>query len=149
MGPPTQSVDHLALRLGREQFAIPVSRVQEIMSVGGMRLEPPARQYLKGLVRVHGRLVPVLDPRLKLGSVELEFTPRTRLVVLQTRSSVGARRTVAMIVDGISRIVPLRVNAGQGTARINGHTKRLLDVDHLLTEEEAQSVEAAISTRPC
>jgi len=147
LDPSNHSVgQYLTFRLGREQFVLPTSRVQEVMGVGPITVVPWAPHYLKGLIPVQGRLVPVLDLRMRLGSAEPKYTPRTHLLVVQTGDPTRKKLTIAMIVDWISCVVPLRSNAIHGgIAKVNGKAKRLMDLDHLLSDEERQIVEGVVS----
>lgn len=93
---------YLTLRLGGEEYAIDILRVQEIRSY-----EEPTRMvnsppFVKGVVNLRGVIVPIVDLRLKLNMSEAEYTDFTVVIILNIHGVV-----VGAVVDAVSDVVTL------------------------------------------
>jgi purine-binding chemotaxis protein CheW len=96
------SGQYLTLRLGSEEYAIDILRVQEIRSY-----EEPTRMvnspaFIKGVINLRGVIVPVADLRLKLGASKAEYNESTVVIILNIHGSV-----VGAVVDAVSDVVTL------------------------------------------
>jgi len=139
-----EPVEYLGLRLDHHEFAVHIKRVREIMRFQSLIAVPGMPSYAKGVITVHGVVVPVVDLRVRLGYPERGPTHRTCIVVVRVESSeVGGGRLIGLLVDGVSDIFLLRpvdIDASSNVARsrIAGKCRRkgratsLLDVDALL-----------------
>ncbi len=78
------SVQFLTFGLGGEIFAIPVMVVRDILDVLPVTDVPTAHPFVNGLINVRGRVVPLVDLRLKLGMAPAQATVETRFVVIET-----------------------------------------------------------------
>ena len=81
---------YLAFRLGKEDFAIQVLKVREIVGIQDITSVPQMPAYVKGVINLRGRVIPVVDLRLKFGLEEREYTQRTCIIVVQVHSG-GSR----------------------------------------------------------
>ena len=93
---------YLTLRLGGEEYAIDILRVQEIRS-----FEEPTRMvnspsFVKGVINLRGVIVPIADLRLKLNIEKVEYNEFTVVIILNIHGSV-----VGAVVDGVSDVVTL------------------------------------------
>jgi len=73
---------YLTFALGDENFAIPVTHVQEVVEFGQVTKVPHAPPYMMGIINLRGRVLPLLDTRLKLGLPSSDITSKTRVMVL-------------------------------------------------------------------
>jgi purine-binding chemotaxis protein CheW len=89
-------------RVGNADYVIPASAVLELESFTGATDVPGAPPYLRGLLNVRGRVVPVIDLRARFGLAPAEATIDTRVVVGQ----VGTR-VVGLVVDAAREVVTL------------------------------------------
>ncbi len=101
-GPLAHGGQYLTLRLGGEEYAIDILRVQEIRS-----FEEPTRMvnspsFVKGVINLRGVIVPIADLRLKLNIATVEYTEFTVVIILNIHGSV-----VGAVVDGVSDVVTL------------------------------------------
>jgi purine-binding chemotaxis protein CheW len=116
--------------------------VQEITAV------PQMPFHVKGVLNLRGKVIPVVDLRLKFGMEELEYTQRTCIIVVQTEGAAG-RLSTGIIVDGVSEVLTLQASdiedtpdfgAGAATpyllgmAKIKGKVKILLDITKVIQE---------------
>jgi purine-binding chemotaxis protein CheW len=74
---------YLMFWLGSEEFAIQVLRVREIMGVREINTVPQTPDYVKGVINLRGKVIPVVDLRLKFGLEQMEYTQRTCIIVVQ------------------------------------------------------------------
>jgi purine-binding chemotaxis protein CheW len=149
---------YLTFLLGREEFAIQVLRVREIMGIQDITAVPQAPACVKGVINLRGKVIPVVDLRLKFCLPEKEYTPRTCIIVVQVQSG-GVSLPTGIVVDEVSEVLTLAAgdiedtpDFGEGTgaamsyllgmAKVKGKVKILLDIDRVLSSPEAQGLNA-------
>ena len=93
---------YLTLRLGGEEYAIDILRVQEIRSYEAPTRMVNAPPFIKGVVNLRGVIVPIVDLRLKLGIDKVEYTEFTVVIILNVRGTV-----IGTVVDSVSDVVTL------------------------------------------
>lgn len=100
------SGQYLSLRLGNEEYAIDILRVQEIRSyeVPTKMVNSPA--FVKGVINLRGVIVPIVDLRLKLNLTKVEYNDFTVVIILNIRGTV-----VGAVVDSVSDVVTLNAQA--------------------------------------
>ena len=145
---------YLTFRLGNEEFAIQVLRVKEIMGIQEITAVPQTPAYVKGVINLRGKVIPVVDLRLKFGLPELEYTQRTCIIVAQIESQ-AMKLLIGIIVDGVSEVLTLQASDIEdtpefgsgvqtpyllGMAKIKGKVKILLDIDMVLSAQEMQKL---------
>jgi len=144
----SQEVEHqadkyLTCRVSSDAFAIPFSRVREIMGVQEIAAVPGSPVFVKGVINLRGKIVPVVDLRLKFGLPEREYKPRTCIVMVQIENPAADKLTAGIIVDSVAEVLILRTGDIQnGIAKVKGKIKTLLDLDTLLSTEEMQGLVA-------
>ncbi|MBX5494432.1 MAG: purine-binding chemotaxis protein CheW [Bryobacteraceae bacterium] len=146
---------YLTFSLGREEFAIQVLKVREIMGVEEITAVPQTPPYVKGVINLRGKVIPVVDLRLKFKLPELEYTQRTCIVVVQISMGTSVL-PMGIIVDSVSEVLNLApadientpdFGAGvtlpyvMGMAKIKGKVKILLDIDHVMTAQDLEGLE--------
>ncbi len=156
--PDERSGKYLAFHLGAEEFAIRVLTVREIMGLQEITVVPQTPEYLKGVINLRGRVIPVVDLRLRFGMAQVEYTQRTCIIVAQVQGE-SDKIPMGIVVDGVSEVlnlasadiedtpdfgVSLPTPFILGMAKIKGKVNILLDIDRVLTGQELRSVAAAI-----
>lgn len=159
-----QATDHrsgkyLAFHLGNEEFGIQVMKVREIMGVQDITAVPHTPHHTKGVINLRGKVIPVIDLRLKFGLEEVPYTQRTCIIVVQVRGEQGSTMMMGIVVDGVSEVLNLTGSDVEdtpdfgngvetrgllGMAKIKGKVKILLDIDHVLTAHDLTSLQAAL-----
>ena len=81
---------YLVFQLGREEFGIRVLKVREIMGIQDITAVPQTPAHVKGVINLRGKVIPVVDLRLKFGLPEQEYTQRTCIIVVQVQRRGGA-----------------------------------------------------------
>ena len=93
---------HLTFRVGTASYAVPASQVLHLESYEMATHVPGAPEYVAGLVQVRGRLVPVVDLRVRFGLPPVEHSLDHRVVVVQ----IGAR-VAGLLVDSAREVVQI------------------------------------------
>jgi purine-binding chemotaxis protein CheW len=127
--------------------------MQEVTSV------PQTPPYVKGVINLRGKVIPVVDLRLKFGMPEIEYTQRTCIIVVQIDGD-AEKMLMGTIVDSVSEVLTLQSgdiedtpDFGDGTsapyilgmAKIKNKVKILLDINMVLTAQEVQKLETALN----
>lgn len=140
---------YLTFKLANEEYGVEILKVREINGLIDITAVPQMPHYMKGVINLRGKVVPVIDLRLKFGIEEVEHTDQTCIIV------VDVGREVGIIVDTVSEVLdiindniepPPTLNSSVDTSFILGMgkvgdaVKILLDIDQVLTTEELVSV---------
>ncbi len=143
---------YLTFALGKEEFAIQVLRVREIMGIQEITAVPQTPEHVKGVLNLRGKVVPVVDLRLKFDLPEQEYTARSCIIVAQIESRAG-KLLIGIIVDGVSEVLTLAAadiedtpDFGSGVetpyilgmAKVKNKVKILLDINMLFTAQEVE-----------
>jgi purine-binding chemotaxis protein CheW len=149
---------YLVFHLGREEFGIRVLKVREIMGIQDITALPQTPAYVKGVINLRGKVIPVVDLRLKFGLPEVEYTQRTCIVVVQVQAE-SHNLLMGIVVDGVAEVLNLTPadiedtpDFGQGVeityllgmAKIKGKVKILLDIDQVLTRQELPGLQSIL-----
>ncbi|MHB1673435.1 MAG: chemotaxis protein CheW [Acidobacteriaceae bacterium] len=149
---------YLTFLLGREEFAIRVLKVKEIMGIQDITAVPQTPGYIKGVINLRGKVIPVIDLRLKFCLPEMEYTQRTCIIVVQVQAA-GVSLQTGIVVDEVSEVLNLASgdiedtpDFGEGTAaatsyllgmaKVKGKVKILLDIDRVLSSQELHGLDA-------
>ena len=142
-----EAAEHLAtFFLAKEEFGVDVRLVQEIIRVSAITQVPRAPEFIKGVINLRGRIVPVIDLKKKLGVGEVDISARqARVVVVKLKE-----RQVGLLVDGASQVlkVPLTsieaapeevseidTHAIRGVAKLSDRLIILMDLERVLSLE--------------
>ncbi len=149
---------YLAFGLGNEEFAIQATHLREIMGIQEINALPQTSGYVKGVLKLRGRVVPVVDLRLKFDLPEIEYTERTCVIVAQIENQIG-KFMMGIIVDGVSEVLTLDASEIEdtpdfgngveapyilGRAKIKNKVKILLELNRIFTTQEVQCLESAM-----
>ncbi|MBL8472869.1 MAG: chemotaxis protein CheW [Rhodocyclaceae bacterium] len=94
--------EYLTFRLGAEEYAIDILKVQEIRGYDAVTTIANAPEFIKGVINLRGIIVPVVDLRIKFRVGRVEYTPFTVTIIL----NVG-KRVVGVVVDSVSDVIAL------------------------------------------
>lgn len=78
---------YLTFSLAREDYGIGILKVKEIIGMLPITSVPQTPDYIKGVINLRGRVIPVIDLRLRFGMQEIEYTERTCIIVIETQAS--------------------------------------------------------------
>lgn len=150
---------YLVFQLGREEFGVTVVKVREIMGMQEITEVPQTPDYVRGVINLRGKVIPVVDLRRKFGMAEEENTPRTCIVVMQVSLGRGnGKETIQMgvIVDAVAEVITIHEQEIEdtpsfgediempyilGMAKVKGRVKILLDIDRVMSAQELTGIE--------
>jgi purine-binding chemotaxis protein CheW len=143
---------YLTFNLGREEYGISIMKIREIIGVMPVTMVPQTPVFVRGVINLRGRVIPILDLRLRFGMHEAESTERTCIIVVEIAGQTDSRVSVGIMVDSVSEVINIRADdienpplfGGRvtdtdyirGMAKLNGGVKILLDMDRILQLEE-------------
>jgi purine-binding chemotaxis protein CheW len=150
---------YLTFSLAGEEYGIGILKVKEIIGIMPITVVPQTPDYIKGVVNLRGKVIPVIDLRLKFSIAAAEFTERTCIIVVEI---AAAGRTILMgiVVDSVSEVLNIkaadieatpsfgtRLNTEYilGMAKTGGTIKILLDIDKILSIDELQAADSVAS----
>lgn len=148
---------YLVFHLGEEEFGIQVQKVREIMGVQDITQVPQTPAHVKGVINLRGKVIPVVDLRLKFDMPAREYTHRTCIIVVQVSGSRGAM-LMGIVVDGVVEVLNIagsdvedtpsfgkevEVPYVMGMAKIKSKVKILLDIDQVMTARELAHLDLA------
>jgi len=150
---------YLTFHLAREEFGVHVLKVREIMGLQEITAVPQTPPAIKGVINLRGKVVPVVDLRLKFGLEPAEYTQRTCIIVTQVEGEAGPV-LMGIVVDGVSDVLTIAAAeiedtpdfgehvAGRyllGMAKVKGKVKILLDIDRVLSERDLAGAPAVVN----
>lgn len=148
----------LSFCLGQEQFGVEILRVREIIGLIAITPLPQTPAYVKGVMNLRGRIIPVIDLRLRFGLDAAEATKETCIIVLESTGEDGSQTVMGAIVDSVREVqdisrsaidpapefgceIPLRYILGMG--KVKDRVIVLLDIAEVIgTREQLQIVNA-------
>ncbi len=159
----TEVFQYLTFKLGDELFAINVGQVREVLEVSPITKVPTAPPYMRGVVNVRGKAIPVADLRIKFGLPPVPDTVHTRVVVLEVEID-GELAVIGGIADSVHEVIelepgqinpPPRIALRWKTELIQGMGRRrdefiiILDINAVFSLDDlASAQEAALAAAP-
>lgn len=149
---------YLTFQLSNEEFGIRVLKVREIMGIQEITAVPQTPAHIKGVINLRGKVVPVVDLRLKFGLAAADYTQRTCIIVTQVQGESGPVM-MGIVVDGVSEVLNLTgteiedtPDFGEeisgsyllGMAKVKGKVKILLDIDRVLSTQDLHNLNAIL-----
>jgi purine-binding chemotaxis protein CheW len=143
---------YLTFKLANEEYGLEILKVREI--IGFMRITaiPQMPSYMKGVLNLRGKVIPVVDLRLKFGLPEAEHDDQTCIIVVDVGTEVG------VVVDTVSEVLdiasddidppPSITSHGQsnfilGMGKVGDDVKILLNINNVLSSDELQTLQSA------
>ena len=146
----TQKGKFLTFSIGAEEYAIEVRYVTEIIGMQTITEVPELPEYIKGIINLRGKIIPVMDIRLRFKKEPREYDDRTCIIVID----IG-EISIGLIVDTVSEVLsidegnivsPPQVNRGsqnkyiKAIGKIDQNVKLILDCQKLLNEDEIEDL---------
>lgn len=149
-----QQQQYLTFRLGDESYALGLLSVKEIIEYGGVTEVPMMPSFVRGVINLRGRVVPVIDLAQRLRNTPTVATRRTCIVIVEV-GPVEERQDMGVIVDAVSQVVEilpdaiepgpsfgarLRADFIAGMGKQDGGFVILLDIERVLLADEMASL---------
>lgn len=139
---------YLTFGLGGEEYGLEILKVKEIIGIMNITVIPQTPAYVKGVINLRGKVIPVIDLRTKFAMEYLEYNERTCIIVVDIVNKSGNKVIMGIVVDSVSEVLNIkgeeiedtptfgfRLNTDYilGMAKVKGAVKILLDIDKVLT----------------
>jgi len=137
---------YLTFVLNNEEYGLEILKVREIIGLMEITPVPQTPPFIKGIINLRGKVIPVMDLRLKFGMPETEYTKETCIIVVNIDN-----RLMGIIVDTVSEVLDINAKDIEpapslgssiktdfilGMGKIKGKVKILLDIDRVMSIEE-------------
>jgi len=141
---------YLTFTLADEEYGISILKIKEIIGMMPITSMPQTPEFVKGVINLRGKVIPVMDLRLRFGMGETDYTDRTCIIVVEIEGETGTVLS-GIVVDSVSEVLNIKgediedtptfgtkLNTDYilGMAKMGGGVKILLDIDRVLTGEE-------------
>ena len=149
----TQKDKYLTFRIASEDYGIAIVNVTEIIGIQSITEIPEMADYIKGVINLRGKVIPVMDIRLRFKLPPREYDERTCIVVVEIDGT-----SVGLVVDTVNEVAdipeeqvepaPKSKREGgsyiQGIGKIGQDVKILLDINRILYEDELETISEAV-----
>ena len=145
---------YLTFNLADEEFGISILKVKEIIGMMGITPVPRVPEFVKGVINLRGKVIPVVDLRLKFNMPEAEYDERTCIIVVEVAGPSGVAN-MGIVVDAVNDVANIRGEDVEqtpsfgvtldtayimGLAKSEGQVKILLDIDRVLSQAETELI---------
>ena len=146
----TQKGKFLTFSVGKEAYGIEIKFVTEIIGIQDITEVPELPNYVKGIINLRGKIIPVIDVRIRFKKEPKQYNDRTCIVVIDIKEI-----SVGLIVDNVAEVIniddsnivpPPDIKTGfhsryvRGIGKVGNEVKLLLDCDKLLNDEELYKI---------
>ena len=152
-----QEGKYLTFSMAEEEYGIGILKIKEIIGMMPITTVPQTPEFVKGVINLRGKVIPVMDLRLRFGMEAMEYTERTCIIVVEIEGTAGTVQ-IGIVVDSVSEVLNIKgediedtptfgakLNTDYilGMAKMEGGVKILLDIDRVLNQEEVDLLEKA------
>lgn len=149
---------YLTFTLDDETYGIGILKVKEIIGMLPVTSVPRTPDFVKGVINLRGKVIPVTDLRLKFGMAAMAYTDRTCIIVVEIDTNESTV-LIGIVVDAVSEVLNIkeeeiektpdfgtRLNTEYilGMAKMGGGVKILLDIDRILSTGEIETLKTAV-----
>ncbi len=151
-----QDDQYLTYTIGNQEYGIEIRNVTEIIGIQKITSLPDLPEFIKGVINLRGKVIPVVDVRLRFGMEARAYDERTCIVVVNISGT-----SVGLVVDTVSEVMnipgcqieePPKVSKKEngnrfvhGLGKVNEDVKILLDIQKLLYEDEIEMINASVN----
>ncbi len=146
---------YLTFRLADEEYGVEILKVRELIGIMNITAVPQMPVHMKGVINLRGKVIPVIDLRMKFGLDEIEYTEQTCIIVVDVGKEIG------IIVDTVSEVLDISDDNVEpppsmggsvdtsfilGMGKVCDAVKILLDIRNVLTMDELIDLAASANT---
>ncbi|MCP4107009.1 MAG: purine-binding chemotaxis protein CheW [Desulfobacteraceae bacterium] len=141
---------YLTFTLADEEYGIGILKIKEIIGMMPFTAVPQTPHYVKGVINLRGKVIPVMDLRLRFGMEAIDYTDRTCIIVVEI-SGEASNVMIGIVVDTVSEVLNIKSDDIEdtpsfgtaldtdyilGMAKTEVGVKILLDIDKVLRTDE-------------
>ncbi len=143
---------YLTFSLNEEQYGIGILKIKEIIGMMEITSVPRTPEFVKGVINLRGKVIPVIDLRLKFEMEKIKYSERTCIIVVEI-DSADSTVLIGIVVDSVSEVLNIQASDVEetpkfgtalnteyilGMAKVSGGVKILLDIDRVLGTDEIE-----------
>ena len=140
---------YLTFSMQNEEYGISILKIKEIIGMMPVTPVPQTPEFVKGVINLRGKVIPVVDLRLRFEMEAIDYTERTCIIVVEIESMAGIL-LIGIVVDAVSEVLNIKgediedtpafgkgldTNFILGMAKMEGGVKTLLDIDRVLNHD--------------
>jgi purine-binding chemotaxis protein CheW len=148
---------YLTFSMADEEYGIGILKIKEIIGMMPITTVPRTPEFVKGVINLRGKVIPIMDLRLRFKMAAMDYTDRTCIIVVEIEGQAGTIQ-IGAVVDSVSEVLSVGGNDIEetpsfgtkldteyilGMATMEGGVKILLDIDKVLNDEEIAALEKA------
>ena len=148
---------YLTFSLEKEEYGIGILKVKEIIGMMPITSVPRTPAFVKGVINLRGKVIPVVDLRAKFDMEPIPYTERTCIIVVEIEAK-AATVLIGIVVDSVSEVLNIKEEDIEetptfgtkldthyilGMAKTEGSVKILLNIDRVLSAQEITAIEKA------
>ena len=141
---------YLTFMLAEEEYGIGILKIKEIIGMLPITSVPRTPDYVKGVINLRGKVIPVMDLRLRFGMPSIDYSERTCIIVVEIEGNSGTI-LIGIAVDAVSEVLNIKADDIEktptfgarlnidyilGMAKMEDGVKILLDIDRVLSSDE-------------
>ncbi len=146
---------YMTFKSGSEYYGIELKYVNEIMGIQPITAIPEVEDYIRGLINLRGKIVPVIDVRIRFKQEPFEYNDRTCIIIVNVKNTV-----IGLIVETIADVVTIKdkdIEAPPsltttkdkdkyvyGFGKVNDEVKLLLNPEKLIRDEDMSAIDNAV-----
>lgn len=146
---------YLTFSLANEDYAIGILKIKEIIGMMPITPVPQTPDFIKGVINLRGKVIPVMDLRMRFGMDSIDYTDRTCTIVVEIEGET-ASILIGIVVDTVSEVLNIKADQIEetpafgtqldtdyilGMAKMEGGVKILLDIDRVLGADTLSTFE--------
>ncbi len=148
---------YLTFSMHNEEYGISILKIKEIIGMMPVTPVPQTPEFVKGVVNLRGKVIPVVDLRLRFEMEAVDYTERTCIIVVEIETQAGIV-LIGIVVDAVSEVLNIKAEDIEdtpsfgkgletdfimGMAKMEGGVKTLLDIDKVLNHDNLTPIAAA------
>ena len=148
---------YLTFTLDNEEYGIGIMKVKEIIGLMPVTPVPRTPEFVLGVINLRGKVIPVVDLRLRFVMEAIDYNERTCIIVVEIQCQAGTVQ-IGIVVDAVSEVLNIKADDIEdtptfgtkldtdyilGMAKMEGGVKILLDIDRVLNSKEISVLEKA------
>ncbi len=148
---------YLTFSLEAETYGIPIKTVREIIGMQEITHVPKTKEYIKGVMNLRGKIIPVIDFRLKLEMEEKAYNDRTCIIVLEVHQN-GNKRLLGIVVDAVTEVrnfqkeeleapgynTQIEGDLLLGLGKSNDKVIMMINIEKIMSKEDAVNFQKAV-----
>ena len=148
---------YLTFSMADEEYGIGILKIKEIIGMMPITTVPQTPEFVKGVINLRGKVIPIVDLRARFGMDTIDYTERTCIIVVEIEGPAGMMM-IGIVVDAVSEVLNIKgehiedtpsfgtkLNTDYilGMAKMEGGVKILLDIDQVLSGAEISLLQKA------